>query len=197
MATKTAVKLEELDKEALLAKIAELENEKTKTKVQLDEYVPVMSLLPYKLILSTKENGTGDTKRFTKFGEIKNIMYKDLVEIMEVQRSFLEAGYFYILNPDVIRQHGLDEVYSKILTKEKIEEILNTNSESCIDLYNSTNEEQQKIIVELFIDRIKSNPESVNLNTVDRISRISKTDILKRAEESKTLEEELVTQNKE
>lgn len=200
MTTESTLRLEELDKEALLAKIAELEEKqgnKYASRIPLDEYIPVMSLLPYRLNLPTKEGGNGDIKRFTKFGEVKNIMYKDLVDIMEVNRSFMEAGYFYILNPTVVRQHGLDEVYSKILTKEKIEEILNTNSENCIHLYQIANDEQQKIIIQLFIDRIKENPDSVNLNTVDKISRLSKTDILKRAEESKTLEQELMSRKEE
>jgi len=187
---------------ALKARLAELEtvqsNEETKSgKIELDDYIPVVSLLPYRLNLSTREGGNGDIKRFYKFGEVKNILYKDLVDILEVNRSFMEAGYFYILNPDVIRRHGLDEVYSKILTKEKIEEIINnTNSEHCIELYNSANKEQQRIIIELLIDKVKQNPDSVNLNTVDKISRISKIDILGKAEESKQLAAELAEENK-
>ena len=204
MVTKTAVSPsvdEKKEIEALRARIAELENgeKKEDNKIQLDEYIPVMSLIPYRLNLSTKEMGMGDIKRFIKFGEVKNILYKDLVDIMEVHSNFMEAGYFYILDPRVIRQQGLDEVYSKILTKEKIEEILtnNSNPEHCASLYNSANEEQQKIIVQLLIDKIKGNSDSVNLNTVEKISKLSKTDILKRAEESKALAELRAEENKQ
>lgn len=171
--------------------------EAKRDKVLLDDYVPVISLLPYRLNLSTKEGGQGDIKKFTKFGEVKNILYKDLVDIIEVNRSFMEAGYFYILDPLVIRQHGLDEVYSKILTKEKIEEILNNaNSEYCVDLYNSANPEQQRVIVQLFVDKVKKDPSTVNLYTVDRISRLSGIDITNRAEEEKALEKQLAEENK-
>lgn len=193
------------------ARIAELEkgqkskapvkdvNAYEQNKIQLDAYIPVMSLIPFRLNLSTKEGGTGDIKKFTKFGEVKNILYKDLVDIIEVHSNFMEAGYFYILDPRVIRQHGLDEIYSKILTKEKIEEILlnNTNPEQCIDLYNSANSEQQKIIVQLLISRIKENPSSVNPYTVDRISSLSDINIRKKAEDEKELQKELIEQNKE
>lgn len=195
----------------LRARIAELEkgqkskapvkdvNAYEQNKIQLDAYIPVMSLIPFRLNLSTKEGGTGDIKKFTKFGEVKNILYKDLVDIIEVHSNFMEAGYFYILDPRVIRQHGLDEIYSKILTKEKIEEILlnNTNPEQCIDLYNSANSEQQKIIVQLLISRIKENPSSVNPYTVDRISSLSDINIRKKAEDEKELQKELIEQNKE
>ena len=203
---------EKKEVEALKARLAELEStidtveptmgqrtiETGRNKVLLDDYVPVMSLLPYRLNLSTKEGGQGDVKKFTKFGEVKNILYKDLVDIIEVNRTFMESGYFYILDPLVIRQHGLDEVYSKILTKEKIEEILNNiNTEYCIDLYNSSNSNQQKVIVQLLIEKVKNDSGSVNLYTVDRISRLSKIDIAQKAEEEKALAEELVEQNQQ
>jgi len=203
MVTKNAVKLsadEKKEVDALKARIAELEGIDKKedtNKIQLDEYIPVMSLIPFRLNLSTKEMGQGDIKKFTKFGEVKSILYKDLVDIIEVHSNFMEAGYFYILDPRVIRQHGLDETYSKILTKEKIEEILfnNTNTEHCVDLYNSANPEQQRIIVTLLGSQLKENPSSVNLYTVDRISRLSNVDITKKAEEEKMLQKDLAEQN--
>lgn len=194
---------------ALKARLAELEpapvliEEKSeelplRNKIPLDEYIPVISLLPYRLNLATKEGGQGDIKKFTRFGEIKNILYKDLVDILETNRGFAEAGYFYILNPDVIRQHGLDDVYSKILTKEKIEEILNNNTdaEACVNLYNSANAEQQRVIVQLLVNRIKEYPNGVNLYTVDRISRLSGIDIPAKAQAEKVLEAELAGQTR-
>jgi hypothetical protein len=203
----TDEKKEVAELKARLAELESIDNVTTPTRedhsiqakrdrVLLDDYVPVMSLLPYRLNLSTKEGGQGDVKKFTKFGEVKNILYKDLVDIMEVARGFMEAGYFYILDPVVIRQHGLDEVYSKILTKEKIDEILNNvNTEYCIDLYNSANPEQQKVIVHLLIEKVKVDPSSVNLYTVDRISRLSKIDIANKAEQEKVFQAELAEQN--
>jgi hypothetical protein len=158
--------------------------------IKPDEYVSIMSLLPYFLNLSTKEFGQGSVKKFTKFGEIKRVLYGDLVEIMENHKNFLEAGYFYILNPAIIRKHGLDDIYQKILTKEKIEEILTANSEECVALYNSANPQQQEIIVQLLTDKLRANPDSVNLNVIDKISRISKVDILKRVEDSRLLAED-------
>lgn len=213
MNTKTTKALSDDEKkeiELLKARIAELEAittdsvkpekgqriEAKRNKVLLDDYIPVMSLLPYRLNLTTKEGGQGDIKKFTKFGEVKNILYKDLVDILEVNRSFMEAGYFYILDPLVIRQHGLDEIYSKILTKEKIEEILNNaNSEYCVQLYESANPDQQKVIVQLFIEKMREDSSSVNLYTVDRISRLSKIDIAQVVQEEKELQKSMAEQN--
>jgi hypothetical protein len=154
-------------------------------KIQQDEYIPVMSLLPYNLNLTTREGGQGSVKKFTKFGEVKRIIYKDLVDILEVHPNFMEAGYFYILHPGFIRHHGLNDIYSKILTKDKIEEILLANTEECVTLYSSANAGQQEIIIQLLVDKVRDNPESINLNMIDKISRVSKVDIIKRAEDSK------------
>ncbi len=158
-------------------------------KIDADEYISVMSLLPYTLNLSTKAGGQGNIKKFTKLYEVKKILYRDLVDIIETHPNFLESGYFYILHPGFIRQHGLDEIYSKILTKEMIEEIVSTEKEESVNLYNSANDEQKEVIIQLLIDKVRDYPDSVNLNIIDRISRVAGIDIAKRAEESKSLSE--------
>jgi hypothetical protein len=156
-------------------------------RIETDEYISVMSLLPYTLNLTTKEAGQGSVKKFTRFGEIKKILYKDLIDIVEVHENFVEAGYFYILHPGFIRQHGLEEIYSRILTKDKIEQIILANSENSLTIFESANPEQKEVIIQLLVDKLQSNPESVNLNMVDKISRSSKVDIAKKAEDAREI----------
>lgn len=146
-------------------------------KLSPDEYISVMSLLPYTLNLSTRVGGQGAVKKFTKFGEVKRILYRELVEIVENHRNFMEAGYFYILNPVFIRHHGLDDIYSKILTKERIEEILTANTEETVSFYKSANPKQQEVVVQLLVERAVENPDSVDFNMIDKLARISKIDI--------------------
>jgi hypothetical protein len=159
-------------------------------KVSMDDLVPVMSLLPYPLNLSTKEGGQGNTRKFTRFGEVKQIVYSDLIEIIEVHSNFLQAGFFYILNPSVIRIHGLDDVYSKILTKEKLEALLSASSDECLTLYTAANPVQQETIVQLLVDKVRDNPDSVNLNVIDKLSRLAKVNIFERAEAGRMPEAE-------
>lgn len=183
----------------LKAQIAELKGqldfshseEPKDDKIQLDEYISVMSLLPFTLNLSTKEGGQGNIKKFTKFGEVKRILYKDLVDIIDANPQFLSAGFYYILDPRVIRSHGLDEVYSKILSKDKIEDILSANSEEGLSLYKSANEEQQKVIINLMIDRLVEDPKSINLTVIDAISRASGIKVMDKVEDTQTLLEQL------
>lgn len=196
---KSSVVDEKKEIEDLKAQIAELKRQQVTTtleefvddKIQLDDYISVMSLLPFTLNLSTKEGGQGNIKKFTKFGEVKRILYKDLVDIMDANPQFLSAGFYYILDPRVIRAHGLDEVYSKILSKEKIEDILSANSEEGLSLYNSANEEQQKVIINLMVDKLVEDPKAINLTVIDAVSRASGIKIMDKVEDTQTLLDQL------
>lgn len=163
------------------------ERQQRDNNIRLDDYVDVISLCPMPLNLSTQGNGRGMVFKFSKFGEKKSILYKDLVNIIENQRTFLEAGYFYILNKDVIRKSGLDDMYSKILTQENILQILDGDSKEALSLYSSCNERQKELIVEMILQRLLADPESIDLNLVDKISKASGTDILGKINFSKEI----------
>lgn len=156
----------------------------TNNKVALDELIPVMSLINYRLNLSTEKNGQGKDIYFTHFGQIDNILYQDLLDVMRAYRTFMEHGYFVILDERVIARHGLQEAYKKILTKEKIEKILE-GSDGTIELYKSSNPDQQTVIVRMVIEKLRENPDSIDLNIVDQLSRISGIKIKEFADEAR------------
>lgn len=173
--------------EFLKRRIAELEMEKEPVgDIRMDELIPVMSLINFTLNLSTKEKGQGDIFKFDEFGSIKRILYSKLLSIMEVHANFLNWGYFIILDERVIKAHGLQEKYQTILTKEKIDLII-SGSKGALDLYKSCSQEQQRIIVSMIVDKLRDNPDSIDLNLVDQISRLSEVKILEKAEESRIL----------
>ena len=181
------LKAELAELRSLLGNTPQKQEEVQMERVQPNDYISVMSLIPHTLNISTKGGGQGNLKKFTKFGEVKKILYSDLVDIMEAHSNFLNAGYFYIMNPAVIRQHGLDEIYEKILTKEKIEEIVSTDSESCVEIYKTANPQQKEIIIELLVERLFNEPDAVNLNVVDRISRDSGVNLIEKAEDRRAI----------
>lgn len=155
-------------------------------KVEQTDYIKVESLLPWRLNLCTREKGQGKIYKFDRFGQVKKIIYADLVDILEVNAGFLEEGAFIILDPRVVRIHGLDEIYSKILTKEKIEKILE-GSEEALSLYSTTNKRQQEIIVDLIVEKLIKDPSSLDLNMIDKLSRLSGVNISEKAENSRKL----------
>lgn len=166
-----------------------LRQQEDNTSIPLDAYIEVMSLVPYKLNLSTERLGKGRQFSFSRFGEIKRILYNDLASIFENYRTFMEQGLFYILNPKVIRKHGLDDIYEKILTKEMIEKVLNFDSKAAISLYETATDAQKEVIDSMLIKKIKDGETSdIDFNVVAKISSIGGRDIVKIANELKEME---------
>jgi hypothetical protein len=154
--------------------------------IRPDKYITVINLCPGELNLSTLPGGRGKIFSFRSFGDKKRILYSNLVDVMEASPRFLEEGMFYIADKKVITKHGLDDIYSAILTKESIERMFSSDisEEDAATLYKSANKNQQDIIVNLFIRKLVGGTE-LNLNLVNVISRISKVDILAKVEESR------------
>ena len=154
-------------------------------KINQDDYIRVISLTPFELNLSTKSGGKGKVFGFVSFGSVKRIIYSDLVDILEVYQHFLNEGFFYVADRRVIRRHGLDELYDRLLTKEKIESILmGSNSDITVSLFKSANKTQQGIIIQMFIDKMISGQE-VDYNLIDKLSRISGINITEKYENTK------------
>lgn len=191
------IKTESLDKdskpssyEELEKKVADLssaleqllkQQEQTKTvsnkaeQIQPNEFIKVMSLLGNKLNLSTQPHGRGKTFSFDRFGEVKNILYSDLIEINNNQKNFLEAGYYYILDDRVIDAESLNDVYEKILDKKQIELIL-SSKDGAIAMFQKANPKQQSVIIGFITEKIL-NGEDVDFNIVNEIKRVSGIDI--------------------
>jgi hypothetical protein len=156
--------------------------ENNETRIPQDDYIKVMALRLETMNLSTAPRGKGKTFVFNKFGEIKNILYADLVQIIETHPNFVEGGYFYILDKRVIRRHGFEELYSKILTKEKIEQIVADSTQETVDLFAASNREQQETIINIIVSNMLAGAK-VDLNIVDRLSRISGIKIQERVDD--------------
>jgi len=162
--------------------------DKEEKELRSDDFITVVSLCNFKLNLSTEGFGKGRKYAFRKFGEKKRISYRDLISIIETNMSFLEAGYFYILDSRVIEKHGFEEMYENILSREKFEEALACNQETSIELYKVANERQRKMIDRTLVHKIVEG-ENIDLNVVSLISNIGSTDIRKTAEDAKATRE--------
>jgi hypothetical protein len=188
----------------LLKKIEDLEskiNEKStgmedqeefnKYKINQDDPIKIVSLCPYLLNLLTEKNGPGRVYSFSSFGEVKRIVYSDVMKIIETNRNFLDRGFFYLMDSRLITKHGLGEIYEKILTKESIEKILEGKSNDIVSLFKSANPTQKEIVVDLLIEKMVKYPDSIDLNMVDKIYRASGVNIQQKADEARKLQETL------
>jgi len=141
-----------------------------------NKFIKVMSLNFGKLVLTTEARGQGKTFIFNKFGDIRNIIYTDLSNIVHNHQSFAEKGRFYIFDKNFVRNHGLSGYYNKFLNKETIDNILNYNSDEIISLFKNTTDVQRDIIVNLLIKKIVDG-EEVDVIKVDVLSRLGKVNI--------------------
>jgi TolA-binding protein len=159
--------------------------EENKIKINSDDYIKVISLCPEYLILRTTPYGQkGDTYEFEKYGEVKRILYGAVTRIIDINRKFLEQGKFAIMNSKVIRRHGLDDVLGKVLTKETIDKILAGNQSDAVNLFKTANDNQRENIARMLMDRLIAG-EEIDLNFLDRLSRIIGYNIQQRASEMK------------
>ena len=167
-----------------------LQEQEDNTGIPLDAYIEVMSLVPFKLNLSTEKMGKGRQFSFSRYGEIKRILYNDLASIFENYRTFMEQGYFYILSQKVIRKHGLDDMYLDILSKEEIDKILSFDLKSAIPLYKKAGVIQREIIDGMLVKIVKNKAVSdIDFNIISKISEIGGRNILEIAQDMKKLEE--------
>ena len=171
----------------------QVQEESVNNKIPLDDLIPVMSLLDYPLNLLNQSNGKAK-HRFERFGQKKEILYQDILRIIEDYQNFMQFGYFIILDKRVIDRHGLQEMQSRILTKEKIEKILEGSTEG-FSLYKEAAPEQQRVIVGMLTQKLIENSDSVDMNLIDQISRFSKINILQNVEDSKELFKKEETSN--
>jgi hypothetical protein len=164
--------------------VPEIEEPKKTVKIDGREYINIMSLSNIPLNLTTEPMGRGRLFQFTKFGDVKRIMYDDLIKVVYNHPTFTQMGRFLIMNADVVNELGYKEDYAKILTKEKIELILE-NKQGAIDLYKSANEVQKKIVHEFLIRKVRDDMSSVDMGLIMSIKRISNIDIMVEAENIK------------
>ena len=180
------VNQEESEIEVLKRQVAELLNGKmtsqTNEDIRLDKIVRVMSGFPGELNLP-RLNGRPPLK-FTEFGEIKNIQYGQLLEIIEQKEDFLLRGWFYILDKDVVSKLGYSQL--NLLSKEQIEKVIDftCSTENAFELYKSGTDAQKSVIIDFLISKIRDGKD-VNQNLVSLIEKDSKVKITEKAEQAK------------
>ena len=155
-------------------KAQELENKQNQfsfVPLSPNDMVEVVSLCYDKLNLNTKDRGEGNRYSFDYYGETKMIMLSELTQIKETQKNFARKGYFFINNASAVRQLGLEEDYKKILSPEKINEVI-SNSKNAETLFKSTNPGQQGILVKMIIAMMMEG-KTIDMNLVHKISEIS------------------------
>lgn len=115
----------------------------------LEVEVPVVSMCQGELNLATQGRGQGNIYTFTDFGQIMDIPFGDLKDIVQHNQRFANEGYFYIVDEEVVKKLRKTSEYNKMLPPDVIENIFKNDANKIIDLYNMAPRGQKETIVEM------------------------------------------------
>lgn len=190
------LEIDELKKQIAMLQSLVLANNKQESSFQDDGYIradrniQVMSLTPHILNLSTGGNGKGKIFKFTDFGDVKNIIYSDLSDVLLNYNELAEKGAFYIFDKDVVKRHGLESAYEKILDKKGIDSFLEKDYDEIKSIFENLSYNQQSAIVDSIINKI-INDEDISTGKVNLIKELYGQDIYAMADEMKNWEDQV------
>jgi hypothetical protein len=153
---------------------AQTNNNKTSSDemsdIDMNKRISVTSITTGGVNLRTANDGTAKTFRFDRLGQTLPILYLDLLNCINFNRSFFEEGLIYINNQKVIEDNYLEDFYKQFLDIDKITNIMNFDIETIKDMVTNTTVAIQETIVLLVADKLNKGG-SVDMNKIDAIGK--------------------------
>lgn len=183
-------KFEELQKQ-----LAELkaENDALKDNTQVEDNdkveeltsdtdITVISQTVGKLVLSTEGNGIGTVYRFEEFGEVQDIPFGDLKDIVKHKPRFAKEGAYFICNPQAVKKLRLGTQYKNLIDDKTFTNLFDKDAKTIVALYESAPKMQQEQVISLIEDRL-ANKLEVDGNVLIKIGKLCGKDFLTTEEE--------------
>ena len=123
---------------------------------------------------------------FDKYGDIKPVLYSELMNIVNNNRRFAEEGAFYIMDDASVKYLGLSRYYDNILSYDEIESLESYSDDELRNIVTKISDFQKDVVSLVFANRIY-NDEQVDRNKIEVISKACEIDIAKRAKEMKQI----------
>ena len=109
--------------------------------------VKVISMLPNTYNLWTREYGVGGkTYTFKKFGDEANIKFGDMQDILALRTADFEKGYAVLTNKKDYDDLSIGYIWDEILTKDKMEKIVNLEGDEAVNIILGMEEDMQEKI---------------------------------------------------
>ena len=138
-----------------------------------DELIKLQSLTKGELCLSVGGKVVVD---FEKYGDIKPILYSELVNVVNQNRTFAEQGNFYIMDNRAVYHLGLSSYYNNIVSGDFINNIQNYDDETLNRILPKLSYTQKYTISRILSDCIY-NDIKVDHNKIELISKLCGIDI--------------------
>lgn len=144
-----------------------------KVEVNSDEEIEVMSLFAGTLKLFTEGFGNGTKYEFDEgFGEVIDIPFSDLKQIVKNNTKIAKDGYFYILNEEAVSALRLKKAYENLLSYECMKSLEKATVEQVVKIYESAPESQKELIISYFSTR-KADKMPVDMSILYKLQEIS------------------------
>lgn len=202
--TETTVKKTEINKDDMLLALSKQIEEMNKKLLELSEEnkalkenvtketqveelnsdteIPVVSMCVGKLVISTLGNGLGNIYRFSEFGEIQDIPFGDLKEIVKNKPYFAKEGAFYIANEEAVKKLRLTRDYEHIISNKMFETLLNQNAEVVVEAYKTAPDLQKSQVISLIEDKLASGAD-IDGNILIKIGKLCGKSFIKNEDE--------------
>lgn len=136
-----------------------------------NKQIKIMSMFYGSLNICNNQNrSVGRTLSFSKFGEIKSVLYHDLVDYVNTERRFAEEGYFYILDKAAVYHLGLTNEYTHLVDGDIVNHMMEYSNSDLESIVSTMTDAQKDSIANLFADKIYHGKE-VDLNKIAIISK--------------------------
>lgn len=172
--------LTEAQVEALLKRIADLESQVTpKTETLVSDFdqekmIKFVSLAKGTVLLK----GTA-SRPYIIEGQYNSRTFTETEArlIVSLMGGYMTKGFVYIDDPEFVRQVGLTDAYRHMLKPEQLQTLFKQSPENIVALYTNASEGQQKIIIDMAMEKI-ANGEQVDANVLRDLSNISGKNLL-------------------
>lgn len=115
--------------------------------------VEVVSLLPYKLVLT---NSNGRRWEFPEFGSKHKIGALDVVDICtSTGNEFATKGYFYVCDEALVEEMGFTDIYSNMLSYDVIKNLLVMDDKEFKNLCTNSNNDRFESLFRHFIKKMQ------------------------------------------
>lgn len=152
-----------------------------------DELIKVMSLRYGVLNLNVNDHLA---LRLDKYCEIKPVLYSNLIDIVNQNRSFAEYGYFYILDDRAVYHLGLSNAYKNLVSGDIMNHIDEYSNEQIEKILKNVRKEQKDTILYNLCLRLY-NDEQVDVNKIKFIGDICDVDIFANVREMHDLDKNI------
>lgn len=124
----------------------------------LTRTVKVISMLASTYVLRTNADPRerGRSYVFEKFGDVQNIRFTDMVDIVNTYTSQFERGWAILTSKKDYEDLGIGDFYNNILTKEQIENLICLSNDESVDIILDMDKETQEKIAELIAEKMNS-----------------------------------------